>query len=73
MDRFYESQSPQAGQFNSYRLKMNHEEMKQIAKSQSPQAGQFNSYRLFGSAADLVEAVEGLNPLKRVNSILTQI
>jgi len=38
--------------------------------SQSPQTGQFNSYK---SAADLVSLAESmsLNPLKRVNSILT--
>jgi len=38
-------------------------------KSQSPQTGQFNSYSLTGQKAQLRE--DSLNPLKRVNSILT--
>jgi len=38
--------------------------------SQSPQTGQFNSY--IKSASDLISLAESsLNPLKRVNSILT--
>ncbi len=36
------SQSPQAGQFNSYIKKLLGKE--RWCKSQSPQAGQFNSY-----------------------------
>ncbi len=38
------SQSPQTGQFNSYKMGMNTEEDKKIVGSQSPQTGQFNSY-----------------------------
>jgi len=38
-----ESQSPQAGQFNSYKETLKQEESEDL-KSQSPQAGQFNSY-----------------------------
>jgi len=38
--------------------------------SQSPQAGQFNSYRLTMNITNK-EVIESLNPLKRVNSILT--
>jgi len=40
---FVQSQSPQAGQFNSYIFYRN-VEPKHLEKSQSPQAGQFNSY-----------------------------
>jgi len=39
-------------------------------KSQSPQTGQFNSYRVSYCIDE--EWVDGLNPLKRVNSILTE-
>ena len=38
-------------------------------KSQSPQTGQFNSYRI---EFLLEEDMDSLNPLKRVNSILTR-
>ena len=38
--------------------------------SQSPQTGQFNSYQVKTQLA-LERATESLNPLKRVNSILT--
>jgi len=37
------SQSPQAGQFNSYQ-QLVYNVIKVLEKSQSPQAGQFNSY-----------------------------
>jgi len=40
--------------------------------SQSPQAGQFNSYAE-SLKIDTADAKESLNPLKRVNSILTQL
>ena len=41
-----------------------------IDESQSPQTGQFNSY--VSNVEDFSEPVHpGLNPLKRVNSILT--
>ena len=39
--------------------------------SQSPQTGQFNSY-LGNSLEKEKEEVKSLNPLKRVNSILTK-
>ena len=39
--------------------------------SQSPQTGQFNSY-CYRRTNDGLEKVESLNPLKRVNSILTR-
>ncbi len=39
--------------------------------SQSPQAGQFNSYEIAQDIVDYI--VKSLNPLKRVNSILTRI
>jgi len=38
-------------------------------ESQSPQAGQFNSYEYMDIMPD--DAIHCLNPLKRVNSILT--
>ena len=88
-----ESQSPQAGQFNSYiidrmtitiivnrvsipssgsiqflpqrRLKMNHEEMVSIPSSGSIQ------FLLRKTDYMLQHKLKGLNPLKRVNSILT--
>ena len=40
-----------------------------LSMSQSPQAGQFNSYWVGKSLKDQMEL--SLNPLKRVNSILT--
>ena len=40
-----------------------------IRESQSPQTGQFNSYIIIYDAIN--EEVYRLNPLKRVNSILT--
>ena len=60
------SQSPQAGQFNSYGIILF--VGRDIKQSQSPQAGQFNSYveRVCGGGR-----YKSLNPLKRVNSILT--
>ncbi len=88
------SQSPQAGQFNSYnQIILKHtwslwqvsipssgsiqflpkwverRQKKLEKKSQSPQAGQFNSYKM--KRMYFKERIEGLNPLKRVNSILT--
>ena len=39
-------------------------------KSQSPQTGQFNSYEVYGWNPER-KVSKGLNPLKRVNSILT--
>jgi len=65
---YFESQSPQAGQFNSYRISP-------IPgcvhfRSQSPQAGQFNSYGAMTNGG-IWFCCLGLNPLKRVNSILT--
>jgi len=38
--------------------------------SQSPQTGQFNSYSI-ATIGQKEQKEEGLNPLKRVNSILT--
>jgi len=61
------SQSPQAGQFNSYEIKM--WLLLLLLVSQSPQAGQFNSYEF--PRLPLMSNLIGLNPLKRVNSILT--
>ena len=50
------SQSPQAGQFNSY--KMSPQELNLIDnRSQSPQAGQFNSYKIAGSCVNFVRAI----------------
>jgi len=87
------SQSPQAGQFNSYPvylgtvptavkvsipssgsiqfLRYHGHERNTIHNdaSQSPQTGQFNSYHY--AFFNLYIANLGLNPLKRVNSILT--
>jgi len=68
MEKFYASQSPQAGQFNSYSHKKNC--ILNLKKSQSPQAGQFNSYIKLIPAETYRREI-GLNPLKRVNSILT--
>ena len=69
-ESFPESQSPQAGQFNSYKLYLKSPDIFLMKLSQSPQAGQFNSYFL-SRAFNISEEVLGLNPLKRVNSILT--
>jgi len=67
-EAWLQSQSPQAGQFNSYMIIMRC--YRHFIKSQSPQAGQFNSYRV--KVEDLsLDSEVGLNPLKRVNSILT--
>ncbi len=63
------SQSPQAGQFNSY-VDAYYSREFWVQKSQSPQAGQFNSYLEKASSSN-TKAELGLNPLKRVNSILT--
>jgi len=38
--------------------------------SQSPQTGQFNSYIVY-DADKILRRLQSLNPLKRVNSILT--
>jgi len=64
------SQSPQAGQFNSYAELVSLAESLKI-ESQSPQAGQFNSYPSIARRNQ--RNVKGLNPLKRVNSILTKV
>ena len=64
------SQSPQTGQFNSYAYQKYASDLADEGKSQSPQTGQFNSYKCnifkINDWSDL-----RLNPLKRVNSILT--
>ena len=65
-----ESQSPQTGQFNSY-LAQAHLIIFSPIASQSPQTGQFNSYYIL-VVKDDENGVIGLNPLKRVNSILTK-
>ncbi len=65
-----ESQSPQTGQFNSYKNTMEYLFVS-IAKSQSPQTGQFNSYNW--KTRWLQKVGKCLNPLKRVNSILTRL
>jgi len=94
--RNFESQSPQTGQFNSYRDGLKAFANYRNFESQSPQTGQFNSYRYYallsisrvsrvsipsnGSIQFLhdqwekylgYEVRDSLNPLKRVNSILT--
>jgi len=89
-----ESQSPQAGQFNSYGIGHAFNQANILAWSQSPQAGQFNSYDKRVKVEELnLDSVSipssgsiqflpfilmfylinclSLNPLKRVNSILT--
>ncbi len=91
------SQSPQAGQFNSYSLcigclmfyelvglnplkRVNSiltasaylEDMGVDYMSQSPQAGQFNSYNDNYKNVK-IRVFNSLNPLKRVNSILTDL
>ncbi len=65
------SQSPQTGQFNSYNLWINLGYGIELIVSQSPQTGQFNSYLILGFREKDGEL--GLNPLKRVNSILTKM
>ena len=64
------SQSPQTGQFNSYRVDDKVLCVSEADRSQSPQTGQFNSYYIL-VVKDDENGVIGLNPLKRVNSILT--
>ena len=66
------SQSPQTGQFNSYSMFLGL--ILTIIKdmSQSPQTGQFNSYTKISRIFYIV-GIAGLNPLKRVNSILTML
>ena len=66
---FVTSQSPQAGQFNSYLILGFREDGELVYMSQSPQAGQFNSYDVLN--LNLCYLFSSLNPLKRVNSILT--
>ena len=65
------SQSPQTGQFNSY-LGIPERVLNSFIKSasQSPQTGQFNSYMQVIWLMK-VNPIFSLNPLKRVNSILT--
>ena len=63
------SQSPQAGQFNSYSDTIDDDFWESYLESQSPQAGQFNSYQIL--KGEQHERTKCLNPLKRVNSILT--
>ena len=43
----------------------------QVIWSQSPQAGQFNSYFVGDLIEEGLQSIYRLNPLKRVNSILT--
>ncbi len=63
----FQSQSPQTGQFNSYGKFF----LDLICPmSQSPQTGQFNSYASIATIGSMW-IVGSLNPLKRVNSILT--
>jgi len=62
------SQSPQTGQFNSYTTITISFTLKREL-SQSPQTGQFNSYLILILLPLFWK--ESLNPLKRVNSILT--
>ncbi len=65
------SQSPQTGQFNSY-VQENLFVRKDIFDtSQSPQTGQFNSYTIISLSNFPTLLFHCLNPLKRVNSILT--
>ncbi len=63
------SQSPQAGQFNSY--DDIDSAVSEFMTSQSPQAGQFNSY-ICSILVIQMQILNCLNPLKRVNSILTR-
>ena len=67
---FRKSQSPQAGQFNSYMKLDGWIEFIDGEESQSPQAGQFNSYLALYTGLRISDLLS-LNPLKRVNSILT--
>ena len=64
------SQSPQAGQFNSYTFLIYSRKIVSFS-SQSPQAGQFNSYLIVLRYIGQMTSYQCLNPLKRVNSILT--
>jgi len=64
------SQSPQTGQFNSYRY-TDSSNIRMENLSQSPQTGQFNSYGMLLEINWMNWL--SLNPLKRVNSILTVI
>ncbi len=64
------SQSPQTGQFNSYRVDDKVLCVSEADRSQSPQTGQFNSYGLLDASDEVF--LFRLNPLKRVNSILTR-
>jgi len=64
------SQSPQTGQFNSYKNYLSLCPFFRPLRSQSPQTGQFNSYT-DGILCSYICSKDRLNPLKRVNSILT--
>ena len=57
-------------QFNFYTQPTDSDEETLDFESQSPQTGQFNSYQIW-IITTLSKAIVGLNPLKRVNSILT--
>jgi len=65
------SQSPQTGQFNSYSFSTNLDLLYGL-ESQSPQTGQFNSYYSKNVSNICSNSPHSLNPLKRVNSILTE-
>jgi len=52
---------------------VNNEELVSKVESQSPQAGQFNSYQIEFNQIVIIKIKECLNPLKRVNSILTRL
>ena len=65
-----QSQSPQTGQFNSYKNYLSLCPFFRPLRSQSPQTGQFNSYT-DGILCSYICSKDRLNPLKRVNSILT--
>ena len=65
----FKSQSPQTGQFNSY-ISCSPFPREKGWRSQSPQTGQFNSYAIRFEVWVPSEQ-KSLNPLKRVNSILT--
>mgnify|MGYP001450382444 CR=1 FL=1 len=67
---FDESQSPQTGQFNSYDKETLLYCPFCYTMSQSPQTGQFNSYNKMNNKNITINEIS-LNPLKRVNSILT--
>ena len=66
-----QSQSPQTGQFNSYNGDWAINCMRIHKESQSPQTGQFNSYDVLVKNGWI--PAKSLNPLKRVNSILTDL